>query len=193
MAWPPVPVYSKLFEEESQFAPPEPPAPPAGDTFTAFGNESSTRLLFPTLAENGVQVLYDANASASSELKRLNKSALVQYCEIVEGLISEGDAKLDDRLSSLETMLINMHYLVNTHRPQQASDALVSMLRETIKRNRDLSEGLKAACDDAERVLEALKAEQQAEKNNDNNNNNNNNNDANDEVTEGRKRIRKLE
>jgi hypothetical protein len=155
-SWPPPPPYYKLYAEGGAEIEgvhyPTPPAPPPviqGD-YRMFGMPYNTDCKMPTLAESGMIVLSDGG-SCGANLQKLTRSALVTYMEMIRGL-TQGENQ-EARLAAIEVMLVNMHYLVNLHRPQQAQDAVKQMMRQEIDRLKQLTQDLKQATDAAEALL----------------------------------------
>jgi hypothetical protein len=85
--------------------------------YEMFGMGYHTDPVPATLQGSGIQVLSDGN-NAGEDLQKLIRSLLVAYIELVQGT-ALGETGLNEaRLSAIETMLLNMHFIVNSYRPQ---------------------------------------------------------------------------
>jgi mediator of RNA polymerase II transcription subunit 7 len=159
-SWPPVPAYVRLFAATSQWAPPAPPPPVEGE-YDMFGVRYSTEPAVPTLQSAGVQQLTDG-VSARDDLRKLIRSLLVHYTELVQGVVGGEHGLTESRLAAIETIFLNMHFIVNSHRPQQAVDTAAAMVRRETERLRALAAELETACDAAEALLDREPAAKRA-------------------------------
>jgi hypothetical protein len=88
-------------------------------------------------------------------LQKLTKSVLVTYIELVKGIV-QGENQ-EARLNAIETIFMNMHYLINIHRPQQATDTVVNLMKGELERKKRLIGEIETACEEAEAELKKLK------------------------------------
>ena len=160
-SWPPVPAYVRLFASSSQWAPPPPPPPVVEGEYDMFGVRYSTEPVVATLQSCGVQQLTDG-VSAREDLRKLLRSLLVHYADLVQGIVNGEHGQTEARLSAIETIFLNMHFIINSHRPQQAVETVAAMLRLEIERQRRLAAELEAACDAAEALLDREPAAKKA-------------------------------
>ena len=152
-SFPPVPPYFSFFNDNSSFIPPDPPKPIEGE-YEMFGARYTTKTEELSLEQTGLRQLCDEDGSNSaSDLKRLSKMALLHFSDLIRGMV-QGENQ-DERIAALETIFVNMHFIANRHRPQQAIDSVCAMLRQEIERQKRLAEEIDAACEEAEKVLEA--------------------------------------
>ncbi len=121
--------------------------------YDMFGVRYNTAPEVPSLQNCGVQQLTDG-VSAKEDLRKLVRSVLVHYVELVGGVVAGEKGETEARLTAIETMLLNMHFIVNSHRPQQAVDTVAAMVRVEVERQRRLAGVIEAACDEAEALLE---------------------------------------
>lgn len=161
-SWPPPPPFFKLFAEESEFIPPAPPRPIEGQ-YEMFGASYSTKFVSPSLEESGVQRLTTSDgADAVSDLRKQMRTALCLYVDLVLGM-SQGEPQ-DERLAVLEKVFLNMHFIVNSHRPQQAMDAFLAMMKQGVAERKRMSKEIDDACKEAELVLETFENEPDVKK-----------------------------
>ena len=92
------------------------------------------------------------DGDCNGDLQKLARSVLVTYLEMVKGA-AQGENQ-EARLGAIEVMYVNMHFLVNQHRPQQAHDMVLNMMREELKRRDELLGQIETACQEAERILD---------------------------------------
>ncbi len=118
-----------------------------------FGMPYHTRPEAPTLEGSGLVRLSDGE-SAAADLRKLVRSALVQYMELVQGVVQGEVGRTEERLAALETMLLNMHFIVNSYRPRQALDTTAALVRLEIDRQKKLTREIHDACDEAEALLD---------------------------------------
>mmetsp|Transcript_4848 Transcript_4848/g.14618 ORF Transcript_4848/g.14618 Transcript_4848/m.14618 type:complete len:233 (+) Transcript_4848:85-783(+) len=134
----------------------EPPKPPAeGDTYAMFGTSYSTEEKLPSLEEAGRKVLYDAGKKRTEELKRLNKLLLQTFLSLVQTLCTEPDpeayrAKVDE----IEEILMNMHHLINTLRPDQAHQNILRLLEKLATLRREATSTLQQSLEASQKVLD---------------------------------------
>lgn len=160
-SWPPVPPYVRLFAADSKYAPPQPP-PVIDGAYEMFGMPYNTHPVPATLQASGIQQLTDG-VSAVDDLRKLTRSVLLCYTELVQGVVLGEVGATETRLAALETMFLNMHFIVNSHRPQQAVETAEALVRLEIERQLKLAKDIHAACDDAEALLKRRDADNDQE------------------------------
>lgn len=163
-SWPAPPSYWTLWESCSEYSPPtNPPTIPfeAEQSVTMFGAPYETRLSLPTLESSGMEQLFEGEGDAK-EFRRLNDSLLLHYMDMLRGM-RMGENQ-DERLRAMEKIFTNMHYLINTRRPQQARLMVRDLVRQNVKRQEELIASLEEACDEAERLLESTAGQQERKK-----------------------------
>lgn len=113
----------------------------------------------PTLEESGIQRLGrpsgDANRERALNLKRLAKSALLNFLELV-GVASINPDGVAEKADDIETILINMHTGINEYRPHQARESLIQTMQDRLDKIRAETAAVNAVTDKAKRVLEGL-------------------------------------
>ncbi|KAK9470782.1 MED7 protein-domain-containing protein [Dipodascopsis tothii] len=139
------------------------PPPPLKDerTYNSLGAVWNTREVLSSLAELGIPRLYstlpetDQPANRVVELKRLTRSLLVKYLELV-GVMGIAPEQFTDRVEDIRVILINFHHLLNEYRPHQARESLVMLMEEHLERKSAEIGRLKDACAHIETVLSSL-------------------------------------
>ncbi|KAI6189903.1 Mediator of RNA polymerase II transcription subunit 7 [Aphelenchoides bicaudatus] len=111
--------------------------PPVPKKFSVFGEEIDMEgKMMQSLPEIGLQQLYSSNANWKSELKKLNKSVVAAFLDLLEVLIKCPDnPERREKIETIRMLFINMHHLVNEYRPVQARDTLRQMM---VKQNKEI-------------------------------------------------------
>ncbi|EPE02132.1 mediator of rna polymerase ii transcription subunit 7 [Ophiostoma piceae UAMH 11346] len=143
----------------------QPPPPPETGRWRVFGQLYSMGDQLPTLEEQGVPRLgaaiplaaaeKDAHASKVFELKKLSKSLLLNFLELI-GVLSTNPHDAADKLADLQTIFFNMHQHINEWRPHQTREALISMLQAQLERTRNETRALHEVTDSVRRTLVGL-------------------------------------
>lgn len=69
------------------------------------------------------------------ELKKLNKSLLYKFLELIDFLIySPQDYK--KKVEDVELLFVNMYHLLNCYRPHQARQILISLIQQQIEKRK---------------------------------------------------------
>jgi mediator of RNA polymerase II transcription subunit 7 len=89
------------------------------------------------------------------ELKRLAKSLLLNYLELV-GTLSINPTQGRVKTADLSTLLINFHHILNEYRPHQARESAIALMQEHLDQTRAETAAIKAQIDNAKRVLVGL-------------------------------------
>jgi len=87
----------------------------------------------PTLEAEGRKQVYDPNRTTQEELKRLNKSILHKFLELLDFLVNDPE-HAQSKVDELELLFVNFHYLLNGYRTHQARQTLISWLEEQLER-----------------------------------------------------------
>lgn len=95
------------------------------------------------------------NRDRALNLKRLAKSALLNFLELI-GAASLSPSAILDKAADLQTILLNMHHGINEYRPHQARESLIQTMQSRLDRVRAETAAVNAVTDKARRVLEGL-------------------------------------
>lgn len=129
------PPYYRLFDpekikNEKYFVPP--PKPIEG-TYYMFGKLLTTNESVPSLKEQEITQLFpEGEINTVEQLKNLNKLLLQRFLQLIESLITKENQELSD-LPDVSLVFKNMHYLINSYRPHQARQTLITLMEEQIK------------------------------------------------------------
>lgn len=97
----------------------------------------------------------DANRARALNLKRLAKSVLLNFLELV-GAASLDPGAILDKAADIQNILINMHHGINEYRPHQARESLIQTMQARLDQVRAETAAVNAVTDKARRVLEGL-------------------------------------
>lgn len=97
----------------------------------------------------------DSNYERALNLKRLAKSAMLNFLELV-GVASINPEGIAEKADDIETILINMHSGTNEYRPHQARESLIQTMQDRLDQIRAETAAVNAVTDKAKRVLEGL-------------------------------------
>lgn len=137
-SFPPPPAYVELFRDGADTQRPPPP-PPISGHYMLFGQPLTTEMTFnANLSEQGCTQLFSVDERTGEpdmkeELRKLNRSLVFCYYEFLQMLVHRADG-CDEKLKDLESIQINIHYLLNSYRPRQAR----LVVRDTMQHQVDL-------------------------------------------------------
>ncbi|KAI3398703.1 hypothetical protein diail_8742 [Diaporthe ilicicola] len=147
----------------------QPPPEPIGGAWRLYGDRFTLKDELPTLEEMGVPRLVpsashstpanhsssDANRERALNLKRLAKSVLLNFLELV-GAASINPEGILEKAGDIQTILFNMHHGINEYRPHQARESLIQTMQTRLDQIRAETAAVNAVTDKAKRVLEGL-------------------------------------
>ncbi|KAI9355175.1 mediator complex, subunit Med7 [Pilaira anomala] len=132
------------------------PPPPPTDEYTIFDQKWQIDDHLPTLDELGVKQLYpDAPIDRVQELKRLNRSLIVQFLDLLNVLVNNPE-EFGNSIENISTIFINMHHILNAYRPHQARETLRLLMENQLAKKREQTAELRAKSKEARRLLEGL-------------------------------------
>ncbi|RVD86407.1 uncharacterized protein DFL_004684 [Arthrobotrys flagrans] len=137
-----------------------PPKPPT-DKYQSFGQIWTLPERHPTLQELNIPQLFpepnneSCNVDRAQELRRLSKSLLLNYLELV-GIMGISPEEYAEKVYHLRIHLINIHELINNYRPHQARETLISMMEEQLEKSRQETEDNRKACAKIREMLGSL-------------------------------------
>lgn len=107
----------------------------------------------PSSSQNGKEK--EISLDRTLELRRLSQSLLLNYLELV-GVMGIAPEQFHEKTAALETILFNMHHLINEYRPHQARETLCLRMEEQLERIRRETEENKKVVVQIETVLAGL-------------------------------------
>lgn len=111
--------------------------------------------LVPSKTANNTFATTDANGDRALNLKRLAKSVLLNFLELV-GAASVNPDGILEKAADIQNILINMHHGINEYRPHQARESLIQTMQARLDQIRAETAAVNAVTDKAKRVLEGL-------------------------------------
>lgn len=115
-----------------------PPEPPVGK-YSSFGAEIDRDAPEPTLAAAGIEQVYPAAAEVRLNpqpyLIVLARSLLTTFLSLT-GILSANPELYQEKTQDLQTLMYNMHDLINQYRPHQARETLILLMEERVLKMR---------------------------------------------------------
>ena len=137
-----------------------PPPPPADGKWTSFSQSLSLGDPSPILADQGIEQLYPSRPSATSNpashLLSLSRSLLTTFLAIV-GILSQNPELYKEKVEDLQTILFNMHELINQYRPHQARESLILGMEERVGRMRNEIRQIREGKVKVQKLLQGLR------------------------------------
>ncbi|OQR99947.1 mediator of RNA polymerase II transcription subunit [Achlya hypogyna] len=153
--FPAPPAFMSLYAEGPDMGPP-PPAP-LKPTYHSFGTAYATEDAVPDLI--GDRKLYPATGcNVKAEMKRINKSLIFSFLELVEVLIAN-PVKFNEKIDDIELLFLNMHNLINAYRPHQARETLIDMLKQQIDERKEATADIRRVIEESKIVVQAAHTE----------------------------------
>uniref|UniRef100_A0A7S2RWS2 Mediator of RNA polymerase II transcription subunit 7 n=1 Tax=Mucochytrium quahogii TaxID=96639 RepID=A0A7S2RWS2_9STRA len=174
LKFPAPPVYYKSYGKDGELHPLavslEPPQPPK-DLYNCFGDKWELDEKLKTLKEEGREELFerkDGKLDSVCELARLSDVLIAKYTSFLANLPDMDSGNVPkEKVEDIETLYINLVYLVNQLRPSQGRQLLINMLRsqledrvETTKRLHELVKGGKESIEAAKSSSENTSMEE---------------------------------
>ncbi|KXT08779.1 hypothetical protein AC579_7662 [Pseudocercospora musae] len=114
-----------------------PPSPPSVSKLNIFGAEVDLEASGPSLNTFDIEQLYPDTESArlnpQSQLLAMSRSLLTTFLSLTGVLANDPEAQ-EPQLKHLQTLMYNMHDLINQYRPHQARESLIMMMEERVER-----------------------------------------------------------
>ena len=137
-----------------------PPEPPHDQKYTSFGAEIDLNAPEPTLESAGIEQLYPSEPSVrlnpQPHLVGLARSLLTTFLSLT-GILSENPELYEEKVQDLQTIMYNMHHLINQYRPHQARETLILMMEERMEKMRAEIQAIDEAKGKVSRLLLDLK------------------------------------
>lgn len=137
-----------------------PPAPPADNKWRAFGVANELDAPEQSLEDAGVEQLYPdtdiVKQNPQPYLITLARSMLTTFLALT-GILSENPELYDEQVVNLQTLVVNMHSLINQYRPHQARETLILMMEERVEKLRAEVKAIGEAGEKVDGVMRQLK------------------------------------
>ena len=109
-----------------------PPPPPENNQYRSFGVPLDHNAPPPTLADSGIEHLYPTpHQNPQPHLIALGRSLLNTFLSLT-GILSQNPELYAEKVETLQTIMYNMHDLINQYRPHQARETLILMMEERV-------------------------------------------------------------
>ncbi|KAL0228336.1 hypothetical protein RCL1_004479 [Eukaryota sp. TZLM3-RCL] len=141
LAYPDPPVYFTCFETANALEPPQIPSEFTSH-FRLFGEPVSFSSEQQSLSEFGIDQLYDVSCDIKSELSKLNRSFLFNFCELLKVVLSDPSQFLP-KITQLETISLNMRFLLDRYRSIEGKFTLSNSLQKSTSEIEDIIKRLK--------------------------------------------------
>lgn len=137
---PPALLYKRYTDENVQSGLAPQPPPPVKGIYHVFGNPfDSQDSIIRSLEEQGLQRLYPQKYDRKIELKKLNRSILICFLELLDILIENpASPERNQKIQDINILFINMHHLINEYRPHQAEETLRVIMERQRKQREDI-------------------------------------------------------
>ncbi|VDM97751.1 unnamed protein product [Thelazia callipaeda] len=134
------------------------PPPPVPNEFTVFGEEYNfAEEMIRSLQSQKMQQLFSSNGDWRSELKKLNRSTIAAFLDLLDILIRcPSHPERLEKINNLRLLFINMHHLINEYRPVQARDALQMMMKASLKTIEEVNSRLRSYLTIGEEALNQI-------------------------------------
>lgn len=144
--FPQPPEYAKQYTDENIAKKLVLPPPPVPTEFTVFGEEYNLEEeMIRSLQAQKMQQLFSSSGDWRSELKKLNRSTVAAFLDLLDILIRcPNHPERLEKLNNLRLLFINMHHLINEYRPLQARDTLQLMMKQQIADIEEVTERFRA-------------------------------------------------
>lgn len=144
-----------------------PPDPPINGKFSSFGTSIDLNAPEPTLQEAGIEQLYPADANVrlnpQPQLIALARSLLTTFLSLT-GILAQDPVLYEDRATDLQTIMYNMHDLINQYRPHQARESLILMMEERVEKMKAEIASIDESRDKVAKLLQGLQEGELAHK-----------------------------
>lgn len=137
-----------------------PPVPPVERRYQTFGAAIDLNAPDATLEDAGIEQLYPLDPAVilnpQPQLLALARSLLTTFLSLV-GVLSQNPTEFyPARVENLQTIMYNIHDLINRYRPHQARESLALMMQERIDVLREETRRIREARAGVERITRGM-------------------------------------
>ncbi|CUM65281.1 uncharacterized protein PRCAT00002915001 [Priceomyces carsonii] len=143
-----------------------PPKAPEQEHYRGYGNLWSFEDKLPNLEESGWKQLYkenDENITSKTKIEELHKlmdSLLLNFLEVV-GIASIEPQQYHGKIEDIKLILINISHILNTYRPHQSRESLITLLKKQIEtKKNEINDIDRAMLDIKKRILKSISTEE---------------------------------
>ncbi|KAL6067462.1 Mediator of RNA polymerase II transcription subunit 7 [Balamuthia mandrillaris] len=124
-----------------------------------FGASYTTEDVAPNLEDQGRPQLYPKGETINhtQELKKMNRSLLFNFLELVD-LLTKNPPAFREKVEDVELLFVNMHHLLNSYRPHQARQSLITIMENQIQRRQDLLRRFERDFESVRHILQRAEA-----------------------------------
>lgn len=137
-----------------------PPAPPAEDHYRTFGAAINLHAPDASLGDANIEQLYPADPAATlhpqPHLIALSRSLLTTFLSLVGIMSQDPTGFYEERVQSLQTIMFNIHDLINRYRPHQARESLALMMEDRLVSMKDEIRRIEDAKAGVEQIMAGL-------------------------------------
>ncbi|WPH02620.1 Hypothetical protein R9X50_00548500 [Acrodontium crateriforme] len=138
-----------------------PPAPPTTGRYRTFGTEIDHHAATPTLADAGIEQLFptpndNEPLNPQPHLIALSRSLLATFLAL-SGTLAQDPTQFEPHTREMQTLVFNLHDLINRYRPHQARETLILDLEERIAKRREETRAIREVGEKVRTLLEGLK------------------------------------
>lgn len=114
-----------------------PPEPPRDGKYSSFGQAIDLHAPPTSLESAGIEQLYpahpDVRLNPQPHLISLSRSLLTTFLSLA-GTLSQNPELCEEPVTDLQTIIYNMHDLINQYRPHQARESLILIMEARVEK-----------------------------------------------------------
>lgn len=138
-----------------------PPEPPSDNDLTVFGVNASLDAPRVTLADSGIEQIYPDDPSVLSNpqphLIALARSMLTTFLSLT-GILAQDPDLQEEKMQDLQTIVYNLHDIINQYRPHQARESLILMMEERVEKMKGEIQKIDQAKESVAKLLQELQS-----------------------------------
>jgi len=137
---PPPPKFFADYTTEAIASGTSPPPPPRIEgKYTVFGVEHDTERAIVTDLQDvpTFKLVYDKKKDPVGEMKRLNRSILFKFLELLDAL-AECPDQAPSKIRDIDLIIGNLHHVINTYRPFEGIASILATIEQQLSKNHAL-------------------------------------------------------
>ncbi|KAF2159281.1 hypothetical protein M409DRAFT_71167 [Zasmidium cellare ATCC 36951] len=138
-----------------------PPEPPSDSKLTVFGDTVNLDAPRVTLADNSIEQIYPDDPSVLSNpqphLIALARSMLTTFLSLT-GILAQNPDLQQDKMGDLQTIVYNLHDIINQYRPHQARESLILMMEERLEKMKGEIQRIDQSKESVAKLLQELQS-----------------------------------